>query len=58
MATIQEEIAEKNERNVLTRAFYARSEKDAIAAWKQEFSTILQIFQVCSVDFVRPSGIR
>ena len=47
MADIQKEIAKKNDRNLFTRAFYAKSDKDAIAAWKQEFSKILQIFQVC-----------
>ena len=52
MADIQERVSEKNERNTLTRAFYAGSDKDAIVAWKQEFSKILQIFHVCSVDSV------
>ena len=39
---------------MLTRAFYARSDKDVIAAWKQEFSKILQIFHVCLVSSVWP----
>ena len=52
MDDIQEEIVKKNGRGVLARAFYAKSDKDAIAAWKQEFSKILQIFQVRSVGSV------
>ena len=53
MTDIQEKISEKNERNVFARVFYARSDKDAIAAWKEELSKILQIFHVCSVYSVR-----
>ena len=34
---------------VLSRTFYAKTDKDAIAAWKQEFNKILQIFNVRSV---------
>ena len=55
MADIQEKIVKKNDRNVLTRALYAKSDRDAIAAWKQEFSKILQIFQVCLLGSVRRS---
>ena len=46
MTDIQGKIIEKNERSVLSRAFRAKSDKDAIAAWKQEFNKILQIFNV------------
>ena len=52
MADVQGKIVKKNERNVVARVFYAKSDKDAIAAWKQEFSKILQIFQVCPLCFV------
>ena len=52
MDDVQEKVIEKNDRNVFARAFYTKSDKDAIAAWKQEFSTILQIFQVRSVGSV------
>ena len=52
MADIQGKIIKKNERNVVARAFYARSDKDAIAAWEQEFDKILQIFQVRPLCFV------
>jgi len=52
MADVQEKVVKKNERNVVARAFYAKSDKDAIAAWKQEFSKILQIFQVRPLTFV------
>ena len=50
MASIQRKIVEKNERSIVFRAFYAKSDKDEIAAWKQEFKTILEIFNVRSAD--------
>ena len=49
MADVQGKVIEKNERGVLSRTFYAKTDKDAIAAWKQEFNKILQIFNVRSV---------
>ena len=52
MDNAQKNIVEKNERNVLSRALHARSDKDAIAAWKQEFNRILQIFSVRQVGSV------
>ena len=48
MTDIQRRIDEKNERNAFSRGFHAQSDKDAIAAWKQDFLRILQIFNVCS----------
>ena len=48
MTSIQGKIVVKNGRNILSRAFYAKSDKDEIAAWKQEFKTILEIFNVRS----------
>ena len=50
MTSIQGKIVEKNGRNPLSRAFYAKSDKDEIAAWKQEFMMILGIFNVRSAD--------
>ena len=52
MTDIQAKIAEKHERNLLSRAFYARADRDKIAIWQQEFKTILEIFNVCSIDSV------
>ena len=46
MDNVQQKIVEKNERNVFSRALHAKSDKDAIATWKQEFNRILQIFNV------------
>ena len=51
MDNAQTTIVDKNERNVLSRALHAKSDKGAIAAWKQEFNRILQILKV------RPVGI-
>ena len=50
MANIQASIGEKNKRNMFSRALHAQSDKDAIAAWKQDFLRILQIFNVCSAS--------
>ena len=50
MTSIQGKIVVKNERNILYRGFYAKSDKDEIAAWKQEFKTILEIFNVHPAD--------
>ena len=52
MANIQRKIDERNKRNVFSRALHAQGDKDAIAAWKQEFNKILQIFNVRSVGSV------
>ena len=52
MTDIQAKIAEKHERTILSRAFHARADKDKIATWQQEFKTILEIFNVCSIDSI------
>jgi len=57
MNVIQGRIVEKNERNVLSRAFSAKGDKEEIVAWKQEFKTILEIFNVCCHQSI-PFGIR
>jgi len=44
MAEIQARIVEKRERNLLSRVVHARSDKEAIASWKADFTRILQIF--------------
>ena len=46
MAAVQERMIEKEERNVLSRAFWAKTDKDTIATWKEEFNKILRIFDV------------
>ena len=46
MDNVQEKLAEKNERNAFSRALHAKGDKDAVAAWKQEFNKILHIFNV------------
>ena len=46
MDNVQTRIVDKNERNAFSRALHAKGDKDAIAAWKQEFNRILQIFNV------------
>ena len=49
LAEIQRNVAEQGERNVASRMFHSRNDKDAIAAWRQNLNTILQIFNVRSV---------
>ena len=52
MDNVQTRIADKNERNAFSRALHAKSDKDAIVAWKQEFNKILQILDVRLVGSV------
>ena len=55
MDNAQRRIIKKNERSVFSRALHAKDDKDAIAAWKQEFNKILHIFNVRSVSSARHS---
>ena len=46
MDKIQEKITEKGRRNWLSRVIHAKSDKDAVAAWKLDLNRILHIFNV------------
>ena len=50
LAEIQRNVVAQGGRNLASRMFYSRNDKDAIAAWKQNLNTILQIFNVRSVS--------
>ena len=48
MAGIQKRIVKQGKRNAVSRAFYAKSDKDTIATWRRELDRILHVFNVCS----------
>jgi hypothetical protein len=54
LAEIQSKVIEKSKRNVVSRLFHARSDKETIAAWKSDLNKILLIFNVSSVVVVWP----
>ena len=53
MAAIQKNAVKKGERNRVSRLIHKKSEKEAIAGWKQDLLRILQIFNVRSVNHAR-----
>ena len=52
VAEIQGNAAALGERNAISRLFHSRNDKYAIAAWRKELKSILQIFNVRSFDLV------
>ena len=54
MAEIQRNVIKQNERNVVSRHFHARNDKDKIATWKSDLNRILQVFNVRSIISARP----
>jgi len=55
VADIQRRVDEKNDRNVFSRVLHAQSDKDTIAAWKDDLNRLLQIFNVRSVGSASPT---
>ena len=49
VAGIQRKIIRWGKRHAVSRVLHAKDEKDTIAAWKQDFNRILQVFNVRSV---------
>jgi len=49
VAEIQKRVIKRSKRNVVSRLFHAKNDKEAIAGWKSELNKILVIFNVCSV---------
>jgi hypothetical protein len=45
---IQKKIVKQGKRNAVSRAFYAKNDKDTIAAWRRDLDRILHVFNVCS----------
>jgi len=52
IAEIQRKVIKQSGRNSASRLFYAKYDKETIAAWKMDLNRILQIFNV------RPDGPR
>ena len=52
VAEIQGKVVKQGKRNPVSRMFHSKNDKDAIAAWKQDLSRILHIFNVRSVSSV------
>ena len=55
VAEIQGKIVDQGEQHAVSRALYAKSNKDTIAAWRQDLHRILHIFNVRSADSTRCS---
>ena len=53
MAGIRKKIIKQGKRSATSRLFHAKSDKDAIAAWKQELNRVLHVFSVRLVRSVR-----
>ena len=53
MAEIQGKIIKQSKRNVISRHFHARNDKDKITAWRLDLDRILQVFNVRSAVTVR-----
>ena len=49
VAEIRNNVIKKRGRNVASRLWHARNDKEMIAGWKSELNRILVIFNVCSV---------
>jgi len=49
MAEIQRHIIKRGKRNAVSRRYYARNDKRAIATWRLDLDGILHVFNVRSV---------
>lgn len=52
MAEIQGRVVEKSERNWASRLLNTKSDKDAVAAWRQELVGVLHVFNVRSISSI------
>lgn len=50
---IQTRTIEREKRNAISRRYYAKDNKEAIAAWKLDLDGILRVFNVCYITPVR-----
>ena len=48
VAQIQRSAVEPDKRNLISRIFNPKKDKDAIAAWRSELNRIVHVFEVCS----------
>ena len=57
VAEIQEKIIEKGGRNIVSRVFHAKNDKESIAGWNLDLNRILHVFNVRPVVCTRLSLI-
>jgi len=50
----QKNIVKRRKRNIISRLFHAKDDKEAIAIWSLELDRVLHVFDVRSVTSVRP----
>ena len=55
MAEIQRNIVNQGKRNVFSRHFHAKTDKETIAGWRLDLNRILHVFNVRSIPSVRIS---
>ena len=48
VAKIQKNIVRQSKRHAISRAFHAKNDKEAIAAWELDLNKILHVFNVRS----------
>jgi hypothetical protein len=49
---IQGKVVKQGKRNALYRFVLSKTDKDKVAAWKQDFIRVLHVFNVRSISFV------
>ena len=52
MAEIQKNILNQGQRNVFSRLFHAKVDKDTVATWRQDLVRVLHVFNVRTVGSV------
>jgi hypothetical protein len=52
---IQRKVAKQGKRSVAFRFILAKSDKEKITGWKQDFFRVLHVFNVRSIDLVEHS---
>jgi hypothetical protein len=58
VAKIQGDVVKQGKRNALYRFVLPKTDKDRIAAWKQDFMRVLHVFNVRSIGFVGHSYVN
>jgi len=53
MDEIQRHIIKRGKRNVISRRYHAKGDKEAITAWRSGLNEILHVFNVCFVTSAR-----
>ena len=57
VAGIQNNVIKRGQRSVVSRVFHSKTDKDAIAAWRQDLNRILQVFTVRPINRIWQSLI-